>query len=213
VIVEKGWYHAPWKAFTSVVLCKPSKPRYNIPKAYRPIALLNTLSKVLTSIMAELLTFYSEKHQLLLPQHYGRRPAWTTTDAIHALIYKIKDTWHKKRVVSVLFLDIEGVFLNADNKKLLWNMKKQQVSTKLIQFTGNLLCSRTTRLKFDNFISEDIHINNSIGQGDLLSMVLYQFYNTDILDIPKSDNKAAMAYVDDVILIAAGSNFIELTKH
>ena len=24
--VSKGWYHAPWKTFTTIVLCKPSKP-------------------------------------------------------------------------------------------------------------------------------------------------------------------------------------------
>ena len=207
--VEKGWYYAPWKAFTTIVLRKPGKPRYDIPKAYRPIALLNTLSKVMTSIVAEQLTFYSEKYQLLPPQHYGGRPARTTTDAIHALIYKIKDAWRKKKVISVLFLDIEGAFPNAVNDKLLRNMKKRQVPVKLIQFTENLLRNRTTRLKFDDFTSEDIQIDNGIGQGDPLSMILYQYYNAGLLDIPKNTNESAMAYVDDAILIASGTNFIE----
>jgi hypothetical protein len=40
-IYEKKLQYDPWKHFTTVVLCKPGKPRYNIPKAYRPIALLN----------------------------------------------------------------------------------------------------------------------------------------------------------------------------
>jgi hypothetical protein len=82
------------------------------------------LSKVLTSIIAEQLTFYSEKHQLLPAQHYSGRPARTTTDAMHALVYKIKDAWRKKKVVLVLFLDIEGTFPNAVNEKLLCNMKR-----------------------------------------------------------------------------------------
>lgn len=166
----------------------------------------------MTSIIAEQLTFYSEKHQLLLPQHYGGFPARTTSDAIHALIYKIKDTWRKKKVVSVLFLDIKGAFPNAVNSKLLQNMKKRQVPTKLIQFTDNLLHNCTTKLKFDNYTSEDIHISNGIGQGDLLSMVLYQYYNVDLLDIPKGANESAMAYVDDAILIAIGANFTETHK-
>jgi hypothetical protein len=41
-IVETGIYYAPWKAFNTIVLRKPGKPRYDNPKAYRPIALLNT---------------------------------------------------------------------------------------------------------------------------------------------------------------------------
>jgi hypothetical protein len=114
--------------------------------------------------------------------------------------------------MSVLFLDIEGAFPNAVNEKLLQNMRRRRVPTKLIQFTENLLHNCTTKLKFDDYTSEDIHINNGIGQGDPLSMVLYQYYNTDLLDIPNNSNKSAMAYVDDAILIATGENFVETHK-
>jgi hypothetical protein len=75
VIFEKGWYYAPWMNFTMVVLQKPGKPKYNIPKAYRPIVLLNTMGKVLTSIITEQLTFYTEKFTLLPLLHFGGRPA------------------------------------------------------------------------------------------------------------------------------------------
>lgn len=47
--------------------------------------------------------------------HFGGRPGRTTTDALHALTYRIKDAWRKKQVVAVLFLDIEGAFPNAVN--------------------------------------------------------------------------------------------------
>jgi hypothetical protein len=50
---KKQLHYDPWKHFTTVVLRKPGKPRYDIPKAYRPITLLNTMWKVLTGIVAE----------------------------------------------------------------------------------------------------------------------------------------------------------------
>lgn len=65
------WYYEPWKLSTTVVLRKPGKPRYDTPKAYRPIALLNMLCKVLTAVVAEVMTFYTEKYQLLPPNHFG----------------------------------------------------------------------------------------------------------------------------------------------
>jgi len=37
---ERNLLYNPWKRFTMVVLRKPGKLRYNVPKAYRPIALL-----------------------------------------------------------------------------------------------------------------------------------------------------------------------------
>ncbi|KAH7917994.1 hypothetical protein BV22DRAFT_986900, partial [Leucogyrophana mollusca] len=40
-------YYPPWKEFTTVVLRKPGRPDYTVPKAYCPIALLNTTCKLL----------------------------------------------------------------------------------------------------------------------------------------------------------------------
>jgi hypothetical protein len=40
-------------------------------------------------------------------------------------------------------------------------------------------------------------------------MVLYQYYNADLLDIPNNASESAMAYVNDAILIAIGPNFVE----
>jgi hypothetical protein len=44
-MVELNLHYPPWKTFTTVVIRKPGKPRYDIPKAYWPIALLNTMWK------------------------------------------------------------------------------------------------------------------------------------------------------------------------
>jgi hypothetical protein len=178
-----------------------------VPKAYRLIALLNTLGKLLTAIIVEQLTYYTEKHALLPPLHFRGRPGRTTTDALHTLTYKIKDTWHKKQVVSVLFLDIKGAFPNAVHERLLHNLKTWKVPTKIAEFIHNMLKDCFTALKFDNYISDRIALDNGIGQGDPLSMALYQYYNADLLDILNGTNEAAAAYVDDTILIATASDF------
>jgi hypothetical protein len=72
-----------------------------------------------------------------------------------------------------------------------------------------MLTNRVTRLCFDDHISDPIPINNGIGQGDPLSMGLYQYYNADLLDIPYEPNQMAIAYVDDAILFASGDTFEE----
>ena len=107
----------------------------------------------------------------------------------------------------MLFLDIEGAFLNAVNEKLIANLTKRRVPTAIVRFVNNMLKGRITRLKFDNHESDDIEIDNGIGQGDPLSMVLYQYYNADLLDVPTSPSEHAAAYVDDTILIATAKTF------
>jgi hypothetical protein len=40
-------------------------------------------------------------------------------------------------------------------------------------------------------------------------MVLYQFYNADLLDIPSGKEEDAMAYVDDTLMLVTADNFEE----
>ena len=211
-ILEKIIYYAPWKQSITVVLRKPGKPRYDTPKAYRPITLLNTMSKVLTAIAADLMNFYTEKYKLFPAHHFGGRPGRTTTDVIHLLIHKIKDAWRKHQVTAVLFLDTEGAFPNAVTNKLLHSMQKRGLPEILIKFAGSMLKDWSTILRFDDHISDPIDLDNGIGQGDPLSMALYQYYNADILDNPRDSCESAEAYVNDAILTATAKTFEEAHK-
>ena len=81
-----------------------------------------------------------------------------------------------------------------------------------MRFVENMLQGRTTKLRFNDHESSKITIDNGIGQGDPLSMALYQYYNTDLLDIPQMPNEDVAAYVDDTILIATAKSFEETHK-
>ena len=211
-ILNLNTYYDPWREFTTVVLRKPGKPSYEVPKAYRPIALISTMAKVLTSVVAENLSRIVEQHRLLPKTHFGGRPGRTTVDAIHYLVHKICTAWRAEKVVSVLFLDVEGAFPNAVTARLLHNLRRRRIPTAIVNFVEQLLMNRKTRLKFDDYTSDIIDITNGIGQGDPLSMLLYILYNADLLDLP--DNplaEDAIGYVDDIALIATGVDFEETT--
>ncbi|KAF8634021.1 hypothetical protein AX14_010691 [Amanita brunnescens Koide BX004] len=45
-----GVWPSWFKQSTCVIIPKPNKPRYNVPKAFRPISLLNTIGKLLTKV-------------------------------------------------------------------------------------------------------------------------------------------------------------------
>ena len=211
-ILKYAIYHDPWKEFTTVVHRKPNKPDYESPKAYRPIALLSTTAKVLTSIVAENLSTIIEQHQLLPKTHFRGRPGRLTSDAIQYLVHKIKSAWREDKVVSVLFLDIEGAFPNAVKDGLIHNLKKRRIPTRIVNFVNQLLTNRKMRIKFDNYISDVFKIENGIRQGDHLSMILYIIYNADLLNLPDDlQNEDAMGHVDDIALLAIGKDFEETT--
>jgi len=208
-MLDRNLHYRPWKMFTTVVLCKPGKPHYNVPKAYQLIALLNTMWKVLTAIVADQITFLTEKHQLLPKTHFGGRPGQTTTNMMHLLTLRIKAAWCAGKVAAVLFLDIEGAFPNAMPERLVHNLRKQKIPRKYTNFVSSMLHGRVTSLKFDGYTSAPIHIDNIIGQGDPLLMVLYQYYNADLLDIPSNKDEDAMAFVDNLFMLAIADTFTE----
>ncbi|PPQ85868.1 hypothetical protein CVT24_006388, partial [Panaeolus cyanescens] len=124
----------------------------------------------------------------------------------------IKKAWRTGRVVSVLFLDVEGAFPNAVTSKVLHNLRKRRIPTEYVDLIASMLDDRTTRLKFDDFLSDPMAIDNGIGQGCPLSMVLYVIYNADLLEIPKDNSEDAIGYVDDAIFIAIADTFTETVQ-
>ncbi|KAJ3518307.1 hypothetical protein NMY22_g13741 [Coprinellus aureogranulatus] len=211
-VFELNVYHEAWKESITCVLRKPGRPTYEVAKSYRPIALLSTIGKVLSSIVADDISRLIEEHELLPPTHFGGRPNRTTTDALHYLVMRIKQAWRRGDVVSVLFLDVEGAFPNAVTDKVLHNMRKRRIPERYVNMVANMLEGRKTKLRFDDFLSEFIHIDNGIGQGCPLSMILYIIYNADMIELRRpGTNAGAVGYVDDIALIAEGSNFTEST--
>jgi hypothetical protein len=123
------------------------------------------------------------------------------------LTHRFKQAWQNGRVASILFLDIEGAFPNAVKDRLLHNMRKCRVPEALVNIVDVVLTGRKTKLRFDDYLSDTIPLQNGIGQGDPLSMVVYLFHNADILDLPNNKNELAVAYVGDTALFVEGPTF------
>ena len=148
-------YHDSWREFPTIVLHKPGKPNYSVPKAYRPIALLNTTGKLLMSVIADQLTHILETNNLLPATHFGGRPGRSTTDSLHLFEATVKNTWRAGKVVSALFLDIEGAFPNAVTDCLLHNMRKRRILTP----------SLTSRKEYSPAAIQNFHSTDSSPTG------------------------------------------------
>ena len=61
VLIRAGYHPKVWREATIVIIKKAGKPDYSVPKAYRPISLLNCLGKISEKIMATRLAHMAEK--------------------------------------------------------------------------------------------------------------------------------------------------------
>ena len=201
-VFELNVYHNRWLTSTTLVLRKPGKLAYDIPNAYCPIGLLDTLGKLLSTLVAADLTFLAEKHELLPSNQFGGRPGCNTTDAIHMLTHTVKNAWRSGKVAATLFLDFQGAFPNTCKDQLIHNMKARRIPSCYIELISNMLTNRKTSIVFDNFTSDPIDIDNGTTQGCPLSMILYAFYNAPLILTATASNETALGFVDDSMFLA-----------
>jgi hypothetical protein len=94
----------------TIVLKKDDKPDYTSLNSWRPISLSDGYAHLLNSCLTDELSYKCESLGILPANHFGGRPGYNTSDAVHYLSSTIKDAWRKKKVVLALFLDKKGAF-------------------------------------------------------------------------------------------------------
>ncbi len=87
----------------------------------------------------------------------------------------------RRKVVSLLSLNEKNAFDNVMHSKLLHDMKKRKVSKLLLKFVKNLLKDQRIMITIDDYMMMKCSVNINISQDSLLSLILYLFYNANLL--------------------------------
>src|SRR5882724_10220699 len=167
-------------------------------------SLYNTLGKIISATMTNVLVYITMHHNLLLPKCFGRLLGHTTTNLLLYLTHDIKNVWRQKNVVTIILLDIATLFPNAVTSQLILNMKRLGYPTPLVNFFRAMLEDCCMTLSFDGLTSGEIDIDNGIGQGDPSSMILYLIYSHALVAMPTQEHGVGGAYIDDNFFTAQG---------
>ena len=198
-----GYFPKAFKKTTTVVLRKPAKPDYTKAKAYRPIALENTIGKVFESVIADILSYLTEAHELLPANHFGGRPGRSTEDALMLLTENIHKAWKNNQVYTVVYMDVAGAFNNVHHTRLVHNLRKRSIPAPLVAWLENFLKGRSTQLQFNGAKSQSINVPAGVPQGSPLSPLLFMYYNADLLE-DEDTNDLALGFIDDIAYGTAG---------
>ncbi|TFY73649.1 hypothetical protein EWM64_g10363 [Hericium alpestre] len=206
-------YGHPWKDSTTTILRKPGKPDYTKPGAWQPIALLNTIGKILSSVVADDLMSMAEHLDLLPPTHFGCRVGCSTTDVLHYITNYASDAMKKGKFACGLFLDIKGAFPSMNVDQLTHDMRCRGIPKQLTEWIECKLHGRHTVLTFDGFTSELFTLNCGRDQGCPASGPFFQFYDAGLLDIPKQNSSDdVVAFVDNTTFLTVGKTLAEAVR-
>ncbi len=167
----------------TIVMQKSDKKNYFNAKIYKSIVLLNTLSKILKFIIFECLQNIAEVCNLILNIQMKICKYKSTDTTLQLIIKKIYIIWSdiKRRVVSLLSLNKESAFNNVAHSRLLHDMKKRRVFRLLFEFAKNFLRNQRITIIIDDYTTTKCSVNVDISQDFLLSLILYLFYNVNLL--------------------------------
>ena len=181
------------------------KTDYTTPKAYRPIALLNTIGKALESIIAEKIAFLTEAFKLLPESQMGARKGRSTDTALELLTEQVQTIWGQgnNKIATLLSTDVAGAFDTVSHERLIHNMRKRKIPIWITNWIESFLENRYTTLTINGRCTDSFRVRTGIPQGSPISPILYLFYNADLLDLcNRSSTKAnGFGFVDDVNIL------------
>jgi len=191
-----------------VVLQKERKGDYSLPGSYRPVALENTMAKVLETLVAQRLTSTLEKEALLPDTQFGARKHRSTSSALALITETTHTVWKRdpRLIVSIINLDLSAAFDNVSHPRLLEAILKKGLPFWIQNFIHGFLTQRRTCLQFDGAASPEITTQTGIPQGSPLSPILFLLFSSGLLEQTKSENDTHLnlGFVDDTTLMVWG---------
>ena len=171
-----------FKNATTIILRKSQK-NYSNSKTFKFIALLNTLNKILKSIVSKRLRNVLEQYDLLSNTQMNVRKHKLINIALQLITKKIHIIWSdKKKVISLLNLNEKNVFNNVTHRKLLHDIRKRKVFELLFKFVNVFLKNKRTTITIEDHTTTKRRVNVNISQSLSLSSMLYLFYNANLLE-------------------------------
>jgi hypothetical protein len=153
--------HTPqsWRVARIITLQKPGKKDYTIPKAFRPISLLPTISKGLEAVIAARLSYLAEEYGLLPKNHFGARPKRSAEQALNVLVERIYEAWRGKRTLSLVSFDVQGAFNGVHSSVLSRRLLHRRVPGQIAAWVEDFCQHRQGSVVVGRYESavQDIH--------------------------------------------------------
>ena len=130
-LIEAHWPSA-FKVSHTVVIPKPGKDSYTTAKNYRPIALLETPSKLISKMIAKCLQSDAVIYDIAHPLQFGGLAHKSTTDSGFFLTETIKKAHNAGLYTSVLAIDISQFFPSLNHQAILDILVKEGFSPILV---------------------------------------------------------------------------------
>lgn len=174
-----SYFPDTWKCAKIVPIPKTGKDR-TLACNYRPISLLNSLSKVLEKLILSRLKSHIAAHNLFINEQFGFRTGHSTNHQLVRVCKYIKESLGKKHSTGMVTFDIEKAFDSVWHKGLIHKLFLLKFPLYLVKMIQSFLFKRSFYVSINNHKSNIFHILAGVPQGSVLSPTLYNIFTSDL---------------------------------
>ena len=135
---------------------------------FRPITLVNCLSKVVEKMVNRRLQALLESRTFYSPVQSGFRAGHSTLDCLSRLEYDDRMALLRKHYCVAVFLDIERAFDTVWDHGFLQKLSSLGISGNMANFLQGFLTRRTTQVKIGSHLSTSHDLVCGVPQGSVL---------------------------------------------
>ncbi|CAB3996609.1 Hypothetical predicted protein [Paramuricea clavata] len=175
---------------------------------YRPITILQTLSKLLERIVHHQVYNYLQEHKLLASQQFGFRSKLSTTIALAHFTEQILDNLDHRKITGAVSIDLRKAFDTVDHTILLEKLKTIGFTSSVLDWFSSYLSNRTQVTVINSSMSQPKPVTVGVPQGSILGPLLFLIY---INDLPEClTHCKSILYADDTLLYYSAESISDL---
>ena len=175
-LLENNLFPIDWKnGDVSMIYKKLSKSKCC---NYRPITLLNSLSKVYERVIYSRMSSFLLRNNLIYNLQSGFLKGHSCTMQLVSIVHYLKSEIHKGNNVRTVFLDLAAAFDTVPHSLLLHKAKSYGFSEDILSLLKSYLTNRKIRISVNGSLSDYSlpgQINAGVPQGSILGSLLFLF--------------------------------------
>lgn len=136
-----------------------------------------------------------DRSKWLAAQQSAFRRMHSCETVLNNIIYEWKMKLEKGKVTVAVFLDLKRAFETVDRERMLKKLDKYGIRDVEAKWFREYMETMRQRIKYKDYVSNEMEVNIGIPQGTALSVILFNLYINDIVNVPK--NGKITLFADD----------------